>query len=385
MADSKQDYYEVLGVDKNATQDEIKSAYGKLCRIYHPDVAEDKKEAEIKFKEINEAYSVLGDEEKRQKYDQFGPDGANIGDMSDFMGGDFGFGGMGGFSSIFDMFGFGGGAYNSRPDRNAPIRGRDMRYDLELTLEEAFSGCKKDIEVETLVTCGACKGTRAKKGTSPQVCGACGGTGQVTRVTKSPFGQIMTQAPCPKCKGEGVKIDEYCDTCHGSGKMTKTKTLTIDIPAGVDTGSKIRLAGEGEGGTNGGDSGDLYVVIFIKEHEIFQRSRKDLFRVEQIDFPQAALGAELTIGTIDGEAKLKIPAGTQCDTVFKIKGKGMPAVNGSSRGDLYVKVWVMIPKKLNDKQKKALKEFSEASSGKENKEKDKTFLQKLKKAFTGKD
>lgn len=374
--DSKRDFYEVLGVGRESSQDEIKAAYRKLCRKYHPDIAEDKKAAEEKFKEINEAYSVLGDEEKRRNYDQFGAEGlgANAGD---FMSGasDFGFGG---FESIFgDIFGMGmgGGRRTRSADRSAPVRGSDLRYDLELTLEEAFSGCSKDVTVETYVTCGACKGNRTKGGAKPQLCGACGGTGQVTQVRRSPFGQIMTQTTCPKCGGEGVQIKEPCEACGGTGRVPKSKVLTVEIAPGVDTGSRIRIAGEGEGGARGGENGDLYIFIFIRDHKIFNRSGNDLYKVEPVSITQAALGAELSVETLDGEAKLKIPAGTQCDTVFKIKERGMPSLRGG-RGDLYVKVWVVVPQKLTDGQKKALEAFDEAS-GKPSK-KDLSFLDKIK-------
>ncbi len=378
--DTKHNYYEILGVNKNSSQDEIKSAYRKLCREYHPDIAKDKQGAEEKFKEINEAYSVLGDEEKRRNYDQFGSQGLNI-NMGDFMNADsdFGFGGLG---SIFDMFGFGSSSYSRQQSRNMPRRGGDMRYDLEINLEEAFSGCKKDIEIETKVTCGACKGTRSKNGAQPIPCGTCGGTGQVTQVRKSPFGQIVTQTTCMQCRGEGVKIKEYCDVCGGSGKVSKLKTLTVDIPAGVDTGSKIRIAGEGEGGYLGGESGDLYIFIFIRDHAVFQRSGKDLYKIEYISFPQAALGTELNVETIDGSSKLQIPSGTQCDTTFKIKGKGMPAIRGD-KGDLFVKIWIKVPQKLNDRQKQALEDFEDASTGKtinkKTQEKDPSFFEKIEK------
>lgn len=380
--DNKRDYYEVLGVSKDSSQDEIKSAYRRLCRKYHPDIAEDKKTAEEKFKEINEAYSVLGDEEKRSNYDQFGHEGINAG-AGDFMNGsgDFGFGGL---DSIFDIFGRMGGMGGRSSDRNAPRRGSDLRYDLEITLEEAFAGCSKDIDIAVHVTCGTCKGNRTKDGSKPQSCGNCGGSGQVTQVRRSPFGQIMTQVPCPKCGGEGVVIKEYCPSCGGSGKTKKKETITVDIPAGVDNGSRMRIPGKGEGGFRGGENGDLYVFIFVNEHDLFQRAHDDLYKIEQISISQASLGTELNIETLDGDAKLKIPAGTQCDTVFKIKGKGMPSLRGGDRGDLYVKVWVVIPKKLNDKQKKALNDFEEASGKQPAGKKEESFFKKLGRQLRGK-
>lgn len=369
------DYYEVLGVSHEATADEIKRAYHKLTKQYHPDVAG--AGAEAKYKEINEAYSVLSDESKRQMYDQYGPEGVNgAAGYEDFMGGaggGFGFGDI--FSQMFDMFD--GAGRSGRYNRNQPRRGSDLRYDIELTLEEAFKGVEKEIQVESFVTCGACKGSRCMEGKAPEPCDNCRGTGQVTQVSNTMLGQIMRTMPCHKCGGEGVLIKDPCKTCGGTGKVQKTRTLNISIPAGVETGSRIRLSGEGEAGSNGGDAGDLYVITFIKEHNLFQRSGSDLYYISQISFPQAALGAELTIPTIDGETKLKIPNGTQCDTIFKIKGKGMPSVRNGKRGDLYVKVWIIIPQKLDEKQQQLLKDFDK-SVGDPTKTQDTGFFEKLK-------
>jgi len=378
--ETKRDYYDILGIERNSSADEIKTAYRRLARKYHPDVAENKAEAEIKFKEINEAYTVLSDPDRKSRYDQFGHGGIDSGiNMGDFMGGGFGFGDI--FSQMFDMFDLGGGRGYGGHSQNRPRRGNDLRYDMEITLEEAFSGIEKEFSIENYVTCGACKGTRTKDGSNPEVCSQCRGTGQVTQVTRSPFGQIMRTLPCDKCRGEGFVIKEYCPSCGGSGKQQRTKTLNINIPAGVDTGSRIRLSGEGGMGTNGGDKGDLYVVIFVKEHADFQRSGTDLYNIRQITFAQAALGAELTIETIDGETKLKIPEGTQCDTVFKIKNKGMPSLRNNKRGDLYVKIWVIVPQKLDDKQKQALKEFEKLTDNETQQRPDPGFLGKLKDAL----
>ncbi len=376
---TKRDYYEVLGIERSSSADQIKVAYRRLARKYHPDVAEDKSDAETKFKEINEAYAILSDDERRQRYDQFGHQGvdSNI-NMGDFMSG--GFGGFGDiFSQMFDMFDLGGRS-NSGRRSNRPRRGNDLRYDMEITLEEAFGGVEKEFSIDSYVTCGSCKGNRTKDGTQPEVCSVCRGTGQVTQVTRSAFGQIMRTLPCDTCHGEGVSIKEKCENCSGTGKSLRSKTLKITVPPGVDTGSRIRISGEGEAGYLGGDSGDLYVVLFVKEHAVFQRSGTDLYKIRHISFAQAALGTELNIKTIDGEAKLKIPEGTQCDTIFKVKGKGMPSLRGSRRGDLFVKVWIMVPQKLDEKQKQALKEFDKITC-KECAQPDPGFFEKLKNAL----
>lgn len=360
--DTKRDYYEVLGIERTSSTEEIKVAYRRLARKFHPDIAENKIEAEAKFKEINEAYTVLSDSDRKQRYDQFGHDGVNSGiNMGDFMGGGFDFGDI--FSQMFDMFDMNGRGYSGAGQKR-PRRGSDLRYDMEITLEEAFKGLEKEFSIENDVTCGACKGNRTKDGSTPEVCSRCKGTGQVTQVTRSAFGQIMRTLPCDLCRGEGSIIKDYCPSCGGSGKQQKTKTLNITIPPGVDTGSRIRISGEGAAGSNGGDSGDLYVVIFIKEHEKFQRSGTDLYNIKHISFAQATLGDELTVETIDGETKLKIPEGTQCDTVFKIKGKGMPSLRNNRRGDLYIKVWIVVPQKLDEKQKQSLKEFDKLMGNK---------------------
>ncbi len=377
MNTMKQDYYHVLSIEKTATDIEIKTAYRRLTKIYHPDVAENKEEAESKFKEINEAYAVLSDPEKRRVYDQFGHEGISSNfDMNDFMGGfGFGFGDI--FSQVFDMFG-----NNTRQSRNPnrPRRGSDLRYDIEITLEEAFKGIEKEITVETYAACDSCKGKRTKDGSSPEICNTCRGTGQVTQVTNSMLGQIMRTMPCSACSGEGISIKNPCTACSGKGNVKKPKTLKFNIPAGVDNGSKIRLTNEGESGHAGGDPGDLYIVIFVKDHKLFQRAGNDLYLFQQIRFTQAALGDEIEIPAIDGKTTLKIPAGTQCDTVIKVKDQGMPSLRGSKRGDLYVKIWIMVPTKLDDKQKDALKEFDKLTC--ENcYQHDTGFFEKIKQAF----
>jgi len=382
---TKRDYYEVLGVQKNSSSDEIKLAYRRLARKYHPDVAEDKKEAESKFKEINEAYAILSDEEKRAQYDRFGHEGVNVSgmDWSGFGGFGGGFGGFGDISDVFDMlFDMGGGSRRGRGSAaQRAHRGSDLRYDLEITLEEAFKGAAKEIRASSPVTCGRCKGTRVQGDSKPEVCPVCKGTGQVTQVSRSALGQIMRTFGCSNCNGEGSIIKNPCEECRGTGRVVKERTLEVQIPPGVDTGSRIRVAGEGEAGYNGGDSGDLYVFIYVKPHPEFQRAGEDLFHLRKITFTQAALGAEVSVPTMEGEARLKVPAGTQCDTMFKIKGKGMPSLRGYGKGDLHVKVWVMVPTNLDDKQKSLLEEFG--SIGNEEALVEKGVFEKIKDALLG--
>ncbi|MDQ7822025.1 MAG: molecular chaperone DnaJ [Candidatus Eremiobacteraeota bacterium] len=379
---AKRDYYEVLELSRSATAEEIKSSYRRLARKYHPDVAENKSEAEVKFKEINEAYAVLSDDQRRGQYDRFGHEGLNLGSGDAGFGG-FGFGGFGDLFQMFDIFSdFGdmrGGARAQASSR--PQKGRDLRYDIPVTLEEAFKGVEKEIAITSPVTCYHCKGTRGRDGAKPEQCATCHGTGQVTQVSRSAFGQIMRTFPCNRCSGEGSIVTDPCPECRGMGKVEKERKLEVQIPPGVDTGSRIRIPGEGEAGFMGGVSGDLYVVIHIMEHSDFQRSGDDLYYFKQIALTLAALGGEVAVPTIDGETKLKIPPGTQCDTLFKIKGKGMMSLRGHGRGDLYVKVWVMVPTRLDEKQKSLLQEFQKLSG--EEPEPDKSFLGKLKNAFSG--
>lgn len=380
---AKRDYYEVLGVQKNSSSDEIKIAYRRLARKYHPDVAEDKKEAESKFKDINEAYAILSDDEKRAQYDRFGHDGVNISGM-DWSGfGGFG-GGFGGFSDVFDMLfdmGVGGRGQGRGGSAQRPHRGSDLRYDLEITLDDAYKGIVKEIKASSPVTCGRCKGTRVKGDSKPEVCPVCKGTGQITQVSRSALGQIMRTFGCSNCNGEGSIIKNPCDECSGTGRVVKERTLEVQIPPGVDTGSRIRVPGEGEAGYNGGDSGDLYVFIYVKPHQDFQRAGDDLFHLRKLTFTQAALGAEISVPTMEGETKLKVPAGTQCDTMFKIKGKGMPSLRGFGKGDLHIKVWVMVPTNLDEKQKSLLEEFG--SIGNEDAQVEKGFFEKIKDALLG--
>lgn len=375
----KRDYYEILGVEKGADKKEIKKAYRKLAMKYHPDVNDNPESAE-KFKEISEAYAVLSDENKRQTYDQFGHAGMggystedifrdiNFDDIFRGFGFDFG--------DIFDMFGFGGGRRRSRAEQ-----GSDVYYDLKISLEDAVFGLEKDIEVSHKKTCPVCKGSRAEPGTNSRQCAQCGGTGQVQQINRTPFGQFVNVRPCPQCRGEGVIIDNPCHECRGKGIVRETSTIHINIPPGVEDGSRLRVAGEGDMGKRGGPPGDLYVLISVKPHKLFKRHGSDLIYEQPISFVQASLGDEIDIPTIgEGIVKLKIPPGTQSGTSFRIKGKGMPHLRWNGKGNLYVKTKVVVPKKLNSKQKEILREFADIS-GKEIYVEDKGFFDKVKDAI----
>jgi molecular chaperone DnaJ len=375
----KRDYYEVLGVEKGSDKKEIKKAYRKLAMKYHPDVSEDPESAD-KFKEISEAYAVLSDEEKRNTYDQFGHAGmggysnedifrnANFDDIFRGFGFDFG--------DIFDMFGFGGGRRRSRAEQGA-----DVYYDLKITLEDAAFGLEKDIEISHKKVCPTCEGTRAEPGTESHQCSQCGGTGQVQQVSQTPFGQFVNVRPCPQCRGEGVIIDTPCRECRGKGIVRETSTIHINVPPGVEDGSRLRVSGEGDVGKRGGPPGDLYVLITVKPHKLFERHGSDLVYEQPVSFVQASLGDEVDIPTLGDEiVSLKIPAGTQSGTSFRIKGKGMPHLRWNGNGNLYVNAKVVVPKKLNPKQKELLKEFADIS-GREIYVEDKGFFDKVKDAI----
>lgn len=349
---SKQDYYELLGVSRDASDRDIKKAYRRLAMKYHPDRNPDDEASELKFKEISEAYEVLSDAQKKAAYDQYGHAG---------LGGQGGMGGgfEGGFSDIFgDVFGdmFGGGGGRGRGRSNVR-RGADLRYNLDLSLEEAVRGCEKTLKVPTYVSCETCDGSGAKKGTTAKTCGTCGGVGQV----RMQQGFFAVQQTCPTCHGEGKVISDPCNVCHGQGRTQKTKTLEVKIPAGVDTGDRIRLSGEGEAGAHGGPSGDLYVQVNVQDHAIFERDGANLYCEVPISFVDAALGGELNVPTLDGQVKLKIPAETQTGKMFRLRGKGVKPVRGGALGDLMVRVVVETPVSLTSRQKELLEEFRDST------------------------
>lgn len=379
MAD-KRDYYEVLGVDKTADEKEIKKAYRKLAMKYHPDVSEEEG-SEEKFKEISEAYAVLSDEEKRQRYDQFGHAGMegftaedfyqNVNFDDIFQGFDIG--------NIFDLFGFGGGS-RSR-GRSGPQRGSDIYTDVQITLEEAYNGCEKEIKVTRSELCPTCNGSKSKPGHDPQTCPTCNGTGQIKEVSNTFLGQMVNVRPCRQCGGTGKIITDPCDECHGKGSVRKTKTIKLEIPEGVNEGNHLRVSGEGNCGETAGLEGDLIVSVHIKRNKLFEREGDHLYYEQQISFPQAALGDIISIPTIEGkEVEFKVNPGTQSGTVFKLKGQGMNSVRHSARGNLYVTVTVVVPKKLNSKQKELLNEFAEVS-GEEIKHVEKGLKDKFKEVF----
>lgn len=354
MAD-KRDYYEVLGVDKSASEQDLKKAYRKMAMKYHPDRNADDSEAEAKFKEVNEAYEVLGDAEKRSLYDQFGHAGVNQN-----AGGHGGFGqgfeGFGGFEDIFSDF-FGGG-FSSQRRSNGPRKGADVRVDITLDFEDAAFGVKKDIEFLRTEDCHTCHGEGAEPGTGTTTCPDCNGQGQVRYAQRSLFGETIQVRECDRCHGKGRVFDTPCHTCKGHGKVRKKKKMTIDIPAGVDTGSVLSLRGEGQLGSKGGPRGDVKVVIRVKDHKLFVRDGNHVMYELHITFAQATLGAEVVVPTLEGKVKYKITPGTQSGTMFRLKGKGIPVLNGYGKGDQYVKVIVDIPTKLNDEQKTKLMEYA---------------------------
>ncbi|GIM28097.1 chaperone protein DnaJ [Clostridium polyendosporum] len=353
---ANRDYYEILGLEKGASDDEIKKAFRKLALKYHPDRNQDNKEAEERFKEINEAYQVLSDPQKKAQYDQFGTADFGAGGGG-FEG--FDFGGMGGFGDIFETF-FGGG-FGGGGRRNGPSRGADIEYTLTLNFEEAVFGVDKEISITRSENCESCKGTGAKSGSAPKSCPKCGGSGQVRSQRQTPFGNFISTSACDRCGGTGQIIDDPCLECKGKGKVRKTRKISVKVPAGVDTGNVMPLRGQGEHGANGGPPGDLYLRINVMSSKTFKRSGFDIYIDYHLSMAKAALGTEIKVPTVDGDVKYTVPAGTQPGTLFRLKGKGVPRVNSSGRGDQYVNIIVDVPKNLNDKQKEALKLFMEAS------------------------
>lgn len=351
---SKRDYYEVLGVSKNASKDEIKRAYRKLSKKYHPDINKEPG-AEEKFKEVKEAYEVLSDDQKRARYDQFGHEDPS--QNQGFGGGFSGFDGFGGFEDIFNTF-FGGGG-SRRRNSNAPRAGADLQYSMSISFEEAVFGKETDIQIPKEETCDTCGGSGAKPGTKPETCPHCHGTGQISTEQNTPFGRIVNRRVCTHCDGTGQIIREKCSTCGGTGKVRKRRRIHIKIPAGIDDGQQLRVAGQGEPGVNGGPPGDLYIVFHVKPHEFFERDGDDIYCEMPLTFAQAALGDEIEVPTLHGKVKLKIPAGTQTGTKFRLRGKGAPNVHGYGVGDQHIIVKVVTPTKLTEKQKQLLREFAE--------------------------
>jgi molecular chaperone DnaJ len=369
---SRRDYYEVLGVDRSATPDEIKKAYRGLARQFHPDVSQ-ASDAEPRFKEINEAYEVLSDPEKRTTYDRFGHAGLGGGGM----GFDFG------FRDPFEIFEevFGGGFGFRTSARRGPRRGADLRYDLQLTFEEAVFGCEKEIEVLRHEVCPACKGSGAEPGTSPVRCSECGGTGQVRRVQRSILGSFVSVTTCPVCKGSGETLPIPCSQCGGEKRVLINRKLSLTIPPGVDVGTQIRLAGEGQMGDQGGPSGNLYVVLDVEPHPVFQRRGDDILVELQINVAQAALGDEVEVPTLEDEATITIPAGTQSDTVLRLRNKGVPHLRKNGRGDELVLVRVAIPEKLSRDQKRVFEKLGETLEPEMIVEQKRNFVDELRELF----
>ncbi len=381
MAENKRDYYEVLGIGKGASDDEIKKAYRQLAKKYHPDANPGDKEAEAKFKEASEAYAILSDPEKRRQYDQFGHSAFEQGGGA----GGFDFTNMGDMGDIFgDIFGdlFGGG--RSRRANNGPMKGSNLRTTIRITFEEACFGTEKELELNLKDECGTCHGTGAKPGSSAETCSKCGGRGQVTYTQQSLFGMVRNVQTCPDCRGTGKIIKEKCPDCYGSGYISRKKKIQVSVPAGIDDGQSIRIRGKGEPGSNGGERGDLLVEVAVSRHPIFQRQDYDIYSTAPMSFTTAALGGDVRISTIDGDVLYTVKPGTQTDTKVRLRGKGVPTLrNKDVRGDHYVTLIVQVPTKLNGEQKELLEKFAnsigdkhEETTTETGKEKKKRFWEK---------
>ena len=364
----KRDYYEVLGLKKGASDEEIKKAFRQLAKKYHPDLNPGDKEAETKFKEVNEAYEVLSDKEKRQRYDQFGFAGVDPSYGAGAPGGGGGFGG------------FGGGRVR---DPNGPIRGEQRAAQITVSFMEAVKGCTREIKVSRLENCSECGGSGAKKGTNPETCPDCHGTGQVTVRRQTAIGVMQMQQPCARCGGRGRIIKEPCPKCGGKGRVKVNKTVTVNIPAGIDDGQTVAVRGQGDSGRNGGPAGDLRVTVSVRPDPLFERDGYDIWCEIPITFAQAAMGDDIVVPTVDGKVSYHVPEGTQSGTVFRLRDKGVPALNGRGRGDQYVRVMVEVPKSLTKAQKDKLREF-DAALGDKNYQKRKSFAERLKDCFSDK-
>ena len=363
----KRDYYEVLGVSKGASDDEIKKAFRKMSKKYHPDLNPNNKEAEKKFKEVNEAYQVLSDPEKKSKYDQFGHAGVD----PNFGAGGGGFNGGGfDFGDIFgDFFGGGFGGFGGGQRRNGPKRGADIRKIIDLTFEEAAFGCHREMSIQAQEKCETCGGSGAKKGTTAQTCQHCHGTDQIRTQQRTVLGYMTNVTTCPHCHGEGKIVKDPCPDCRGTGKVRKSKKIEVDIPAGIDDGQCIRMSGAGEPGTNGGERGDLLVEAVVSKHPVFVRKDMNIYSTVPISFAKAALGGPIIIKTVDGQVEYEVKAGTQTDTKVRLKGKGVPSLrNKAVRGDHYVTLVVQVPERMNEEQRQALRRFDELMTGKITKE-----------------
>jgi len=378
----KKDFYEVLGVGKGASDDELKKAYRKLAKQYHPDLNPDNKEAEARFKEVNEAYEILSDPQKKSRYDQFGHAGVDPSYGAGGGAGGFGFDDLGDiFDSFFgggSGFGFGGSTRTRNP--NGPIKGADVRINIPLDFMEAVKGAKKKINISRNETCGECGGNGAAEGTSPENCSECGGSGQVRVTQRTPFGAVQSARACPKCGGKGTILKDACKGCAGKGRVRKNKTVEVSVPTGIDDGQSFILRGEGDNGVNHGPSGDCVVTVNVRPDPLFERDGFDIWCDIPLTYAQATLGDEITVPTVDGKVSYTVPEGTQPGTVFRLRNKGVPYVNGRGKGDHYVRMILEVPKNLTGKQKDALKAYDGMMSDK-NYDKRKSFFDKIKDAM----